>query len=139
MRNKPAICRRHSPQLSRAVSQRLLERFPSRQTSVGVIGLGYVGLPLAAAFARAGLKVIGFDTDEERTAALGRGESWLPDAPAEDLRAAVGSGALAATTDFGALAQMPGNAVLFTLLGAIAVHRPPQRTRLRAGSGTPCR
>jgi len=88
------------------VSQQLLKRFHSRQASVGVIGLGYVGLPLAAAFAQAGLKVIGFDTDEERTAAVGRGESHLPDLPAEDLRAAVESGALTATTDFAALANL---------------------------------
>ena len=86
------------------MSQRLLDRVQSRQERVGVIGLGYVGLPLAVAFARAGLKVIGFDTDEERTAAIGRGKSWLPDLPAEDVRAAVESGALAATGDFGTLA-----------------------------------
>ena len=86
------------------MSQRLLPRLTSRQASVGVIGLGYVGLPLAVAFARAGLKVTGFDTDAGRTAAIGRGETCLPDLPAEQLGAVVESGALTATTDFGALA-----------------------------------
>ena len=88
---------------------------------VGVIGLGYVGLPLAVAFARAGLKVVGFDTDEARTAAVERCESYLPDVPAGDVRTAVEDGALAATTDFGALAGM--DAV------CVAVPTPLKQTR----------
>ena len=88
------------------VANRLLGRLRSREARVGVIGLGYVGLPLVVAFARAGVKAVGFDVDGERTAALGRGESYIPDVPGEDVRAVVESGALAATTDFSELARV---------------------------------
>ena len=88
------------------MTHRSPERLRSGEARVGVIGLGYVGLPLAVAVARAGLEAVGLDTDEGKTAAIRRGESYLPDLPAEDVRAAVGSGALTATTDFGALAHL---------------------------------
>ena len=89
-----------------AVMNRLLARLQSREARVGVIGLGYVGLPLALAFARAGLKAVGFDVDGERTAAIGRGESYVDDVPPGEVEAAVESGALAATTDFAELARV---------------------------------
>ena len=88
------------------MANRLLGRLRSRKARVGVIGLGYVGLPLAVAFARAGLHAVGFDVDGERTAALARGESYIPDVPGEDVRAAVESDVLAATTDFSELARV---------------------------------
>ena len=88
------------------MANRLLGRLRAREARVGVIGLGYVGLPLVVAFARAGLKAVGFDVDGERTAALGRGESYIPDVPGEDVRAAVESGVLTATTDFSELARV---------------------------------
>jgi hypothetical protein len=79
---------------------RLLAPLQSREARVGVIGLGYVGLPLALAFVRAGLNTVGFDVDSERTAAIGRGESYFDDVPPGEVEAAVESGALAGTTDF---------------------------------------
>ncbi len=74
-------------------------------TTVGVIGLGYVGLPLATAFAEAGLHVIGYDLVEEKVAALNAGESYIEDIPSEQLSAIVRSGAFEATTDAGRLAE----------------------------------
>ena len=88
------------------MTEQLLDRLRSREVRVGVIGLGYVGLPLAVAFARSGLDTVGFDIDRERTDAIGRGESYVPDVPAEELRAVVESGDLAATTDFAGLAGL---------------------------------
>lgn len=82
----------------------LLQRIAARQVRVGVIGLGYVGLPLAAAFARAGVRAVGIDVDAQRTGAVQRGESYIADVADADLRAAVDAGVLSATTDFGALA-----------------------------------
>jgi UDP-N-acetyl-D-glucosamine dehydrogenase len=58
---------------------------------VGIVGLGYVGLPLAVAFAEAGCDVIGFDVSEERVAALNRGESEIEDIPSERLQPLLGS------------------------------------------------
>ena len=72
----------------------------------GVIGLGYVGLPLVVAFARAGVPAVGVDVDAERTAAIRRGESYIADVAAADVKAAVDAGVLAATTDFSALADV---------------------------------
>jgi UDP-N-acetyl-D-glucosamine dehydrogenase len=63
----------------------LVEKFRQRRATVGVIGLGYVGLPLAATIAEAGFSVIGFDTDVEKVAALRRRESYIHHVPASRL------------------------------------------------------
>jgi UDP-N-acetyl-D-glucosamine dehydrogenase len=59
----------------------ILEKIENRQAVVGVIGLGYVGLPLAVAFAEEGFRVIGIDVNQERTDAINRGESYISDVP----------------------------------------------------------
>ena len=69
-----------------------------------MIGLGYVGLPLAVEFARSGVATIGFDIDAERTQAIARGNSYVPDVKSDDLRAVVEGLTLSATTDFAELA-----------------------------------
>jgi len=63
----------------------ILEKIGNRQAVVGVIGLGYVGLPLAVAFAEEGFRVIGIDVNQERTNAINRGESYISDVPSEHL------------------------------------------------------
>jgi UDP-N-acetyl-D-glucosamine dehydrogenase len=63
--------------------ERLRDRLTAQTAMVGVIGLGYVGLPQAVAFAEAGFRVLGFDIDPAKPAAIGRGESYLLDLPAE--------------------------------------------------------
>src|SRR5262245_12636854 len=84
----------------------LLDRIRSRQAKVGVIGLGYVGLPLAVEFARAGFSVTGFDVDAHKAALINGGTSYIPDVPEADLKAVVSAGALRATTDMHALGDM---------------------------------
>ena len=78
-----------------ALGSRLEERLKSRSATVGVVGLGYVGLPLAVAFARAGFRVIGVDADPARTALLAGGLSPVEDVPAALLAPLVQSGRLA--------------------------------------------
>ena len=78
-----------------ALGSRLEERLKSRSATVGVVGLGYVGLPLAVAFARAGFRVIGVDGDPVRTALLAGGTSPVEDVPAALLAPLVQSGRLA--------------------------------------------
>lgn len=63
----------------------LLDRFHSRQATVAVVGLGYVGLPLAVAFAEAGFRVIGIDIDAQRVADLNAGHSYVSDVSSEQL------------------------------------------------------
>jgi nucleotide sugar dehydrogenase len=72
---------------------------------VGVIGLGYVGLPLAVEFARRGLRATGFEVDSKKADAINRGESYIGDVASEVLREAVSSERLHATTDFDELSS----------------------------------
>jgi UDP-N-acetyl-D-glucosamine dehydrogenase len=72
----------------------------------GVIGLGYVGLPLAVEFARAGYQVVGLDIDVRKVDAIADGRSYIPDVSDADLAPLVASGALRATTDFAAIARL---------------------------------
>ena len=89
--------------------------------SVGVIGLGYVGLPLAVAFAEAGESVIGVDIDERKVASLGAGDSYIEDIPSERLRAV--SDRIHATSDYGPLAG--AEAVLICVPTPLTVNREP--------------
>ena len=84
----------------------LVERIRRKDVAVGVIGLGYVGLPLAVEFARAGLRVTGFDVDETKIRSINGSTSYIPDVPSEDLAEAVRAGRLRATTNMAELAQM---------------------------------
>lgn len=72
---------------------------------VGVIGLGYVGLPLAAACARAGFQTVGFDIDPEKPERLNRGESYIDAVSSEELGCLVADGRFRATDDFSGLAD----------------------------------
>jgi UDP-N-acetyl-D-glucosamine dehydrogenase len=84
----------------------LLERIRSRQAHVGVIGLGYVGLPLAVELAQAGFTVTGFDVDTGKTTQINAGKSYIPDVLEADLAACVSGGRLKATTDMSQLGAM---------------------------------
>ena len=80
-------------------------RIDACEAHVGVIGLGYVGLPLAIEFVRAGFRVTGFDLDASKVAAIQDGTSYIEDVPAEQVAAARKSGKLIATTDTATLSS----------------------------------
>jgi UDP-N-acetyl-D-glucosamine dehydrogenase len=80
------------------------ERIASRSARVGIVGLGYAGLPLAMAFAEAGFSVTGLDLSEERVAAIAEGRSYLVDVPAERYRRVAGK--LEATTDYSVVSSL---------------------------------
>jgi UDP-N-acetyl-D-glucosamine dehydrogenase len=84
-----------STDLTRSLHQRL----DARTARVGVIGLGYVGLPLAVEFARAGFHTIGIDLDQRKVDAINRGASYIPDVPTSDVQKFHGAGLLKATSD----------------------------------------
>ena len=84
----------------------LRERIRSRRASIGVIGLGYVGLPLAVEFAKEGFDVTGFDIDAWKVGEINAGRSYIGDVTADDLSAAVKAGKLRATTDMSRLHDM---------------------------------
>jgi UDP-N-acetyl-D-glucosamine dehydrogenase len=75
----------------------------SRDARIGVIGLGYVGLPLALEFAKAGYRVAGFDLDAAKVRTLTEGGSYIGDVPAADVQQQLAAGRLTASTDFAAL------------------------------------
>jgi UDP-N-acetyl-D-glucosamine dehydrogenase len=84
----------------------LMEKISSRRAQVGIIGLGYVGLPLAMEFAAKGLRVTGFDVDAGKVAGLSKGRSHIPDVPSRLVAAAVKDGRFTATNRFDALRRM---------------------------------
>jgi len=86
-----------------SLKTRLIQKFEDRSARVGIVGIGYVGLPLAVVFAEAGFKVIGVDPAEEKVAAINRGESYILDVDLARVRALVDAGKLSASTDYSVL------------------------------------
>ena len=89
-----------------ALAASLLEKVKSRRARTGVVGLGYVGLPLAVEFARAGFHATGIDLDERKTRAINEGRSYIPDVKTADVEALQRAGKLDATTDFAIVREM---------------------------------
>ena len=89
-----------------SVKDKLVEDLRTKKARVGILGLGYVGLPLAVVFAEAGFQVTGIDPDPRKVDCLNQGISYIPDVKTEALEKLVRSGRLAATTDFSALKDM---------------------------------
>jgi UDP-N-acetyl-D-glucosamine dehydrogenase len=86
-----------------SLKTRLIQKFEDRSARVGIVGIGYVGLPLAVVFAEAGFNVIGVDPAEEKVAAINRGESYILDVDSARVRALVDAGKLSASTDYSVL------------------------------------
>src|SRR4051812_31624409 len=84
----------------------LEEKIRARTARVGIVGLGYVGLPLAVEFAKAGYTVTGIDVSEDKTRSVNAGESYIGDISSATLAALVDSGKLRATTDFSAVLEL---------------------------------
>ncbi len=91
--------------------------------TVGIIGLGYVGLPLAVQFIRSGCRVIGFDIDQRKVTSLNAGRSYIKNVPTAVIAEAVATGQLRATTDFASLADV--EAILICVPTPLTAHREP--------------
>src|SRR5450432_752633 len=89
-----------------ATAEVLAEKIRSRRARVGIVGLGYVGLPLAVEFAKAGFTVTGIDISEEKTRRVNAGDSYIGDIPSATLAPLVESGKLRATADFSAVLEL---------------------------------
>ena len=83
----------------------LIEKFESKNATIGVVGLGYVGLPLAVEKAKAGFTVIGFDIQEEKVGMVNDGKNYIGDVVQEDLQHLVRQQKLTATSDYAFLAR----------------------------------
>lgn len=84
----------------------LLDRIRNKNLRVGVIGLGYVGLPLAVEFAKAGLDVTGFDVDQSKVDSINAGTTYIPDVEQREMERCIKAGRLRATTDMQKLGDM---------------------------------
>jgi UDP-N-acetyl-D-glucosamine dehydrogenase len=108
----------------------LLDRIESKHAVVGVVGLGYVGLPLVLLFEEAGFPVIGFDIDPAKPEALRKGESYIRHIGAQRVAKAFSNGRITATTDFGRLAEC--DAVLICVPTPLGRHREPDLSFIRS-------
>ena len=114
------------------MKDRLLAKLNDRTACIGVVGLGYVGLPLALEFARAGFHVIGYDVSERVVQRLMSGESHIQDVPSEDLGSLIKSGHFEATTDESRLREM--NAISIAVPTPLAKTRDPDMTYIIAAA-----
>jgi UDP-N-acetyl-D-glucosamine dehydrogenase len=85
------------------IKESLLKSIHDHTATIGILGLGYVGLPLAAAFGEAGFQVIGIDPDPRKVNRLSQGESYIHDISSEQITGLIRSGKFSPTTDFSAL------------------------------------
>jgi UDP-N-acetyl-D-glucosamine dehydrogenase len=96
---------------------------------VAIVGAGYVGMPLARAFAEGGKNVVLVDIDEEVVAGINRGESHIGDVPSEELKPLVDAGRVSATTDYDALTD--ADAILIALPTPLSSQREPDLSIIR--------
>ena len=76
----------------------LRQKITDKTAKLGVVGMGYVGLPLGVEFAASGLNVVGFEVDADKADSLNRGESYIEDIASEQLKPLVDSGVFSATS-----------------------------------------
>ena len=100
---------------------------------LAIVGAGYVGLPLAHCFAERGIGVVLVDVDEERVAAINRGESPFEDVPGEVLKPLVDAGTLAATTDYDEVRD--ADAIVIALPTPLSPTRQPDLSIVHSGTG----
>jgi UDP-N-acetyl-D-glucosamine dehydrogenase len=101
----------------------LVQKFESGKATIGIIGLGYVGMPLALAGCAAGYQVLGFDVDPEKVELFNRGESYIKHIDSKDLIGPIKTGKLRANADFSELAA--ADAILICVPTPLTRHREP--------------
>ncbi len=108
----------------------LIEKINSKQAVIGVVGLGYVGLPLLLCFAEKGFKCVGLDIDARKTDSLSSGKSYIRHIPTDRVSKAIASGLLSATTDFAKAANC--DAILIAVPTPLNKNREPDMTYIVA-------
>ena len=84
----------------------LVDRISDKNISVGIVGLGYVGIPLSLGFANQGIKVIGFDVDQNKIKLITNGESYIKHIPSGSIAKSVSEGSFLATSNFGMISEV---------------------------------
>jgi UDP-N-acetyl-D-glucosamine dehydrogenase len=114
--------------------EQLLQKIEQRTARVGIIGLGYVGLPLVLLFEQQGFPVIGFDVDEAKVAALMRGESYIRHIGEDRITRAFSGDRVSATANFGRLSDC--DAILICVPTPLGTHREPDLKYIRITAET---
>ncbi|HEX8253894.1 MAG TPA: NAD(P)-binding domain-containing protein, partial [Thermoanaerobaculia bacterium] len=109
--------------------QTLLDSIQNREATIGVIGLGYVGLPLVLLFSESGFRVVGFDVDDKKVEALKRGESYIRHIGPERVAAAFTNGRAEATAEYDRLSEC--DAILICVPTPLGNHREPDLKYVR--------
>ncbi len=104
----------------------LLDKIKNRTAKIGIIGLGYVGLPLALEFAKKGFEVIGFDVDEKKIPLIQKGKSYIKHIKEERIKEAVDAKKFFATSDFSRLPE--ADAIIICVPTPLDEHREPDMT-----------
>ena len=117
-----------------STKEQLLKKIEGRTAKIGVIGLGYVGLPLAVEFAQAGFTVLGYDVSERVCKLINDGHSHIKDVPAKDVAALVQSGKLKATTDATKLGEV--DAISIAVPTPLAKTRDPDMSYVLSATDT---
>lgn len=114
------------------MKETLLKKIADHDIVVGVIGLGYVGLPLAVEKAKAGFKTIGFDVQEEKVALVNKGHNYIGDVVDSDLKEIVEKGLLSATTDFSFIKDVDFIAICVPT--PLDIHQQPDISYIRTSA-----
>ena len=119
-----------------ATSAALFARLQNKTAEVGIVGMGYVGLPLALSFARAGFKVTGFDVDSDKVEKLQQRQSYIRHIPSSAIAEAIVKRDLRATDDFRRLRDM--DAILVCVPTPLDEHREPDMSFVRNTAESIC-
>ena len=101
----------------------ILDKIKSKTVKVGIVGMGYVGLPLGLAFTAKKIDVLGFDLDERKVKLLSQGRSYIKHISQKKIKEAVKSGKLKSTTDFSRLPEV--DAIIICVPTPLDEHREP--------------
>ncbi|MBM7581711.1 UDP-N-acetyl-D-glucosamine dehydrogenase [Caldicoprobacter guelmensis] len=118
--------------LDNKVAQELIDKLNQKQAVIGVIGLGYVGLPLAVEKAKSGYKVLGFDIQQKRVDMVNSGINYIGDVVDAELRELVFSGKLKATTDYDRISEV--DAVAICVPTPLDKHQQPDISYVEAST-----
>ena len=115
------------------IKEQITELIENKRARVGVIGLGYVGLPLAVEFAHKGYSAVGFEVDQRKADSINRGESYIGDVPTRAVAELVEAGQLSATTDFDELASC--DAIIICVPTPLRKTKEPDISYILAAAG----
>lgn len=116
------------------IKEILRKKIADREIMAGVVGLGYVGLPLAVEIAKAGFKTVGIDVNRQNTDWINQGHNYIGDVSDSDLKKLVEKGMLAATTDFSEMDKM--DFVAICVPTPLDAYRQPDMSYVKAAAGS---